>query len=210
MRIITDEFKVKVRDELGIDIRTIPVSFIESDCLPTSFAQYNHKEARINICQKIFEYNFTDVDIQAIIYHECVHTKQHQEGRYPRLDEEGNIKQYPIRLPIDDEFMAEKWNEFYEHMDFKNIPRDSTKRTVAQQKLWDSHVNSGVIPWIREKERKGYYKIRGSVQQALNEIEAYEKELEAYEKLMSPKNLKIQRDGLEKNKRFIEKISKFN
>lgn len=206
LRIITDRFKVKVREELGLDIRTIPVSFIESDCFPTSFAQYNHKDARINVCQKIFEYNFTDVDIQAIIYHECVHAKQHQEGRYPQLDEEGNIKQYLIKFPIDDEFIEKRWNEFYEHMDFKNISRDSTKRTAEQQKIWDTHLNSEVIPWIREKEVEGYYEEEGNVQQALNEIEAYEKELEAYEKLMSPINLKIQREGLEKHKRFIKKI----
>ena len=205
MRIITDEFKVKVREELGIDIRTIPVSFIESDCLPTSFAQYNHKEERINVCQKMFEYDFTDVDIQAIIYHECVHAKQHQEGRYPQLDEKGNIKQYLIKFPIDDEFIEKRWNEFYETMDILKIPRELSQRTTKQQATWDAHLNIIVTPWIREKEIEGYYEEEGNVQQALNEIEAYEKELEAYEKLMSPKNLKIQRDGLEKNKRFIEK-----
>nr|WP_306449129.1 hypothetical protein [Odoribacter splanchnicus] len=148
MRIITDRFKVKVREELGLDIRTIPVSFIESDCFPRSFEQYNHKDARINVCQKIFEYNFTDVDIQAIIYHECVHAKQHQEGRYPRLDEEGNIKQYLIRFPIDDEFIEKRWNEFYEHMDFKNISRDifpetgisSSQRNIRRKVVFYGHA----------------------------------------------------------------------
>lgn len=91
-------------------------------------------------------------------------------------------------------------------MDFKNISRDSTKRTAEQQKIWDTHLNSEVIPWIREKEVEGYYEEEGNVQQALNEIEAYEKELEAYEKLMSPINLKIQREGLKKHKRFIKNI----
>ena len=106
--------------------------------------------------------------------------------------------------------MTEKWNEFYETMDILKIPRELSQRTTKQQATWDAYLNIRVTPWIREKEIEGYYESEGNVQQALNEIEAYEKELEAYEKLMSPKNLKIQRDGLEKNKRFIEKISKFN
>ena len=94
-KVMTPQFKQKIRDELGVNPDKIPI-LLGSDLIhnaQTNMAYYS-VDGNIHVYDECFTRGYSWDDMEAIMYHEYVHAKQHL------VDVKSNVKNSQFATPL--------------------------------------------------------------------------------------------------------------
>ena len=156
---------------------------------------------------EIFNRGFTDVEIEAILYHEFVHVKQDIVDKIViERDESGIFVSDLYECEISEQVLENRLESFYLEMSRLDVPLDAEQRTTEQQEAWEKYYDAMYLFYEREKDAGNNYYFTVNKNLVETEYEAYSLMLDEYKNEMSSTFKKDNEYMLTRNKLTKELI----
>lgn len=186
--VLTTEFRNLILSELGIDISKILIKFDNGKLSPLANAGYIDTDGTIYISSKMFSSGWSTRDMEAIMYHECIHARQHLVDRIV-LERGPNgefvTKEYVVHTTRYD--IEEAWDTVYGLLDVNKIPKEGSKRDAMQEKVFEMYKSMYVDPVIESYKSQTTNIVRYNKKLIEAELDAYTRQMNRYENIMSIK-----------------------
>ena len=198
-KVMTPQFKQKIRDELGVNPDKIPI-LLGSDLIhnaQTNMAYYS-VDGNIHVYDECFTRGYSWDDMEAIMYHEYVHAKQHLvDGIELPRNENNEIIMQEYVVPVSQWDLNKEWEEVNAIMETMGISLNADERTPIEEDAFQFYKDMHVTP-IENAIQNGETQIKECNKDAvLEDIEAYRRQLEQYEGRMSAKLTEQTKDNLD-------------
>lgn len=170
-------------------------------------ARYNSLTNLFEVSAEIFNRGFTDVEIEAILYHEFVHVKQDIVDKIViERDESGIFVSDLYECEISEQVLENRLESFYLEMSRLDVPLDAEQRTTEQQEAWEKYYDAMYLFYEREKDAGNNYYFTVNKNLVETEYEAYSLMLDEYKNEMSSTFKKDNEYMLTRNKLTKELI----
>lgn len=182
VKVMTPVFCNKILNKLKVNPKN--VTFVFRNDNPTSNAAYENGE--ISIYNRLLDPNFfTKNDVESIVFHEFVHYKQDVIDNLVIEEVDGEIKRIAYNVCYTEYDIEMYKADFYEMMQYRNIPLAETSRSELQQRYWNEAWNAEVQPYLDAYNNRITYVEYYNINQIRMEIEAYQSQLDEYRYIMS-------------------------
>ena len=187
-KILTPEFIKSINNELEVDPSEIPVIMFGDKVSIMGNAAYYSPEGSIHVSENMFTRNWTQIDMESIMYHEYVHARQDQvEGIVLPRNENNQIITEEYKVYYTEYDVNDAWNIFNTILDINNIPKNENQRNPLQEQQYQMYKTMHVDPIMNDYNNNISHIENHNKESIRMEVEAYQKQLSKYGHKMSAK-----------------------